>query len=324
MVFHYTTWNSTEGAGHTAPGPSLVFSFGSLGVQLFFVISGFVIFMTLERAPSPRAFAAARIARLYPAFLASMAVTLAVTALLSTEPFYPDRVLASLTMAPHLFGVHAVDDIYWTLLYEMDFYVLAAVCVLVLGWREPELPCAVWVVVSLALRLSGIGRRGTLIEGLTACHFAHLFVIGIMIYRLRHGSRRWPSLAVLAFSLEMTMFDTSWASLPVATPLYAGVIGCFALLVWFAGGTRGYWLAAGPLRALGWMSYPLYLVHRSAGYWVMTTLEAAGLPPDTAIVITACLAIATAGVLSFAAEYRGQRWLRARLLPRPASDPHSG
>ena len=50
VAFHYTTLYG-ELYGHSGP-PPLSFGFGNYGVHLFFLISGFVIFMTLERTRS--------------------------------------------------------------------------------------------------------------------------------------------------------------------------------------------------------------------------------------------------------------------------------
>src|SRR5262245_32108575 len=46
--------------------PTISFPFGSHGVTLFFIISGFVIFMSLERVERPMDFVVARFSRLYP------------------------------------------------------------------------------------------------------------------------------------------------------------------------------------------------------------------------------------------------------------------
>jgi len=58
--------------------PSFSFPLGSYGVDLFFVASGFVVFMTLERAATLRGFAVSRFARRYPAFW--VVVGIAITA----------------------------------------------------------------------------------------------------------------------------------------------------------------------------------------------------------------------------------------------------
>ena len=73
VAFHYTTQYGQQ-YGHTTP---LGFGFppGNYGVNLFFLISGFVIFMTLERARSAMDFVVSRFSRLYPAYWAAMALT---------------------------------------------------------------------------------------------------------------------------------------------------------------------------------------------------------------------------------------------------------
>jgi peptidoglycan/LPS O-acetylase OafA/YrhL len=64
--------------------------FGEFGVQLFFVISGFVIAMTLERCKTPREFVVRRYARLGPAMLLSGMITFAAMHAIPGTPF-PER-----------------------------------------------------------------------------------------------------------------------------------------------------------------------------------------------------------------------------------------
>ncbi len=144
MLYHYTAWYPfLTGSKLPISAP-----YGIFGVELFFVISGFVIFMTLERTPSLAEFIAARVARLYPAFLASMLATLWLTA----ESLRPDQLFANLTMVPLALGQMPYDGSYWSLRFELEFYVLAALCVLVLHWRNPELPCTGWLAAEFLLR----------------------------------------------------------------------------------------------------------------------------------------------------------------------------
>ncbi|MCM2335320.1 MAG: acyltransferase family protein, partial [Pseudomonas sp.] len=76
VAFHYTTHYQAQ-VGHAQP-LGFGFPFGNYGVHLFFLISGFVIFMTLERTRSPLDFVVSRFSRLFPAYWAAMAVTAAV------------------------------------------------------------------------------------------------------------------------------------------------------------------------------------------------------------------------------------------------------
>src|SRR5690348_9141450 len=65
LVFHYTT-NYQRVYGHHGAMP-FSFPYGPFGVQLFFLISGFVIFMTLEKTSRPSDFVRSRFSRLFPA-----------------------------------------------------------------------------------------------------------------------------------------------------------------------------------------------------------------------------------------------------------------
>src|SRR5689334_5092656 len=71
MFFHYTTLYMSA----YDPTPTLFdFCFGQHGIHLFFIISGFVIYMTLEKS-SPMDFIVSRFSRLYPAYWAGILLT---------------------------------------------------------------------------------------------------------------------------------------------------------------------------------------------------------------------------------------------------------
>lgn len=96
---------------------------GNFGVQFFFLISGLVIFLT----PSDRAgaFVRKRLVRLYPAFWAAVTLTSVFAFFLGGQKMSVSipQYLANLTMFPRTFGYGYVDGVYWTLKYEIQFYV---------------------------------------------------------------------------------------------------------------------------------------------------------------------------------------------------------
>src|SRR5262245_46552426 len=126
---------------------------GHFGVELFFIISGFVILMTIERKKVVREFVTSRVARLMPAFLAALVIATLIRTLwpvpILDTPTLP-QFLANLTMAPSLLGQTGMDMPYWTLTYELVFYVGMAM-VLALGMlRRVE-----WLGL-LAVAVSGL------------------------------------------------------------------------------------------------------------------------------------------------------------------------
>ncbi|GAB2576107.1 acyltransferase [Paractinoplanes abujensis] len=103
---------------------------GKTAVLLFFLVSGYVIPMSLERHGSLRRFWIGRLFRIYPAYLITIALfaLLAAAGLLHWQASLRAEtgagVLAHLTMMPDLVGVRGVVRVFWTLSYEMVFYLV--------------------------------------------------------------------------------------------------------------------------------------------------------------------------------------------------------
>jgi peptidoglycan/LPS O-acetylase OafA/YrhL len=98
---------------------------GRFGVVLFFLVSGFVIPLSLRGETPLRDFAIGRLFRLYPAYWLSLPVLTAIIAAQNGEPTWRD-VLANLTMIQGFWGGQNIGPGYWTLSYEMAFYILCA------------------------------------------------------------------------------------------------------------------------------------------------------------------------------------------------------
>ncbi len=115
VAFHYTTFYQQE-QGHVLP---LGFGFpaGNYGVHLFFMISGFVIFMTLERTRTAMDFVVSRFSRLFPAYWAAMAITMVVVFTLGMpkQRIGIADLAANLTMLQGFLGFDNLDGSYWTL-----------------------------------------------------------------------------------------------------------------------------------------------------------------------------------------------------------------
>ena len=104
--------------------PSLSATYGYFGVNLFFIVSGFVIFMTLERTAKPMDFVVSRFSRLFPTYWAGILLTFCITHWLGLPgklvEFWP--AIANFLMIHSIFGVPHVDGVYWTLEVELLFY----------------------------------------------------------------------------------------------------------------------------------------------------------------------------------------------------------
>src|ERR1700749_2236917 len=99
---------------------------GKSGVELFFVISGLVISMTILKTRSATDFAVKRFARLFPALFVCCTLTFLFENNIGPDLFHtslPDYFM-SLTLLADKLGFKFVDGVYWTLVVEIEFYIL--------------------------------------------------------------------------------------------------------------------------------------------------------------------------------------------------------
>lgn len=285
------------------------FSFpdGELGVQLFFIISGFVILMTLRASRGRWDFLVSRFSRLYPAYWASMLATFSVGVLwpLPDQHYTLGQLAVNASMLQAYLYVGSIDGVYWSLAYELGFYTVMYLLFL-RRLLDRVVPLgATWLVVALAhwsaIQLWDDGlpyRLGMLL----VLKYAHLFVAGLVLHDLWSG-RRSPGHASLLAACAAMAFVTDGA-------LYGTIV--LGLLAVFLAAIGGHlrWLAARPLLWLGGISYPLYLTHEMLGFRLIFWLEQAGLPPAASVAITLVAALALADAISRLVERPAMRAIR--------------
>jgi|SRR5215471_5284390 len=287
------------------------FPLGRYGVDLFFAISGFVIFMTLERAANLRAFAVSRFARLYPAFWAALGLALAARALDGRLTLSLGDVLANATMLPLLFGAPFADGVYWTLFCELVFYGLAGLF-FAAGGKRPEFACLGWMLVSIA----ALAYAPPIVFTAIDAPYSQWFVAGVMIYRLRREPRNFAALAVLATAIFVA------AQIPFSPDIHAHGLasaaitaGC-AIAVWGGARMRLQGRLGGVLLFFGEISYSLYLVHDQLGISLVDLGRTIGLPDAVSLAATFAIAVATAAAINKYVERPAQRWIQSKYYSR--------
>jgi len=288
LLFHYT-WR-VHAMMPQAPTIPYGLPWGSYGVHLFFAISGFVIFMTLERTRTGLDFAVARFARLYPAYWMGILVTTLAVHLLDASAFaQPAQIVAAnITMLQGFAYLPSVDGVYWSLTVELAFYLcmlalwrarlLGRIEAVLLGWIA--LRGLWWLVPALPSRL-GI---------LLALEYIPFFAIGIAAFRVREGTRSWrQQVPLLAMGLAVTALAGTRGD--VITFCLVAII--FVELI---AGRLGF-LGQPVLLWLGAMSYPIYLVHQVMGYVILARLGAMGVSPWLALVVAVAVAVGVAQLI---------------------------
>jgi peptidoglycan/LPS O-acetylase OafA/YrhL len=332
VLHHYTFRYPSVVQAHQ---PGLLFNFvnGHFGVNLFFIISGFVIFMTLERSAGMVDFSVSRFARLWPPYLVCAAFTGSLIWLLHFNPEHlrlKDALLNPLMMNK-LLGNIPIDGSYWTLTYEVLFYAGAAIVFFNLRIRRIEWACLAWLALAFVARVSGFNANHLRSGVFLGVDFCHLFILGMMIYLISQRRNTWLTMVTAALAFLMTLFGPYYDPAGIKLWQFMLMTACFAVAVWLAAERRLRLLNVWPLLFLGEISYSLYLVHQVAGYWVINKLESRGWNPNIVVLLTILAAIGVATCVRKLVEIPAQKairnWYRDSgryYFPSPHRGVHSG
>ena len=162
------------------------FHAGIYGVQLFFIISGFVIFDTIERADSVFEFGVKRFLRLFPLFWVCLIMTTLVVNIAGTPHIGLRQFLGNTTMIHELLGITPVDNSYWSLVPELFFYFFIAAVYLCRQLKHIELVGLVWLSLIISNAFLGLEDHFQLLRLLNMRH-GQMFFAGILFYKLFKG-----------------------------------------------------------------------------------------------------------------------------------------
>ncbi|WP_370026929.1 acyltransferase family protein [Planotetraspora sp. GP83] len=278
VLFHYgetRAWGST----HAFPKLSAVTMFGVYGVRLFFIISGFVILMSAW-GRRPGEFASSRIARLYPAYWASVLVlgALAVAGLITDHRPTLSELLANLTMLQHGLRIRDLEIVYWTLWPELVFYVVIA-CFVAIGITYRR--CLAFLGGWLFLLVIAERVNADLIQAVVIPFSAPYFIAGMALFLIhRFGGSMFPWLFVgvgWALGVIQALKETPTAVQrfgdALGSALVVGVVSLiFLVMILVALGTLD-WVDWRWLTTLGALTYPLYLFHHHVGFLLIGWLR---------------------------------------------------
>lgn len=316
LLFHYTT-RYQEKYGHVSP-PLVSVPLGFRGVDLFFILSGFVIFMTLDRTRSARDFVVSRFSRLFPAFWTAVLATYLVVTLagLPGKQVSGADLLLNFTMVPELLHARLVDGAYWTLEVELLFYA-AMLALFACGLlRRVHAVLAGWLALSVAVH--ELERHGVPVPYL----FGHLLVLphialfgaGMMLHRLdSEPAARRGSAALWAACMVVVAWTDSLEALAVALAGSAAVWGVLR--------GRLQMLAHPLLVFLGTISYPLYLLHENIGFTIIRAAAQRGVPTDVDIALAMAVMVGAAAACTYWIEQPAMRWIRQRWSDAAARPP---
>jgi peptidoglycan/LPS O-acetylase OafA/YrhL len=266
---------------------------GWVGVQLFFLISGFVILMTIERCTRSGQFIYKRWMRLFPAMAIATVLTMAFNysiqpiAKFANTPWYdalPGLTFVSSSFYRVLFQIEieSLHRSFWTLYVEVGFYLFFGVSYFLLGWKRATFLLLLAAAVVLSARptlvyfgVSGFALRLAEPFDWLGIKFYLWFASGIFFAKAQAQSSEPFFVMACATGLAAALLVS-----PFPIPLtWDDRYVMLAALILFAAAQRlpklQLILEWRPLLILGAISYPLYLIHETIGFGLLVLMKQA-------------------------------------------------
>jgi peptidoglycan/LPS O-acetylase OafA/YrhL len=248
---------------------------GSLGVDVFFVLSGFVIAYSVRSATYTvgflGSFAVRRLVRLDPPYWVAIVLETALIWLslkiVAAKVALPSvsQTVAHLAYMQHFLGLGDIVPVFWTLCFEVQFY-LFLIGMLVLGTAVRRYTSTDYLafaaftafyVLSLVMRYQLIELR---VPGLALVRW-YQFFLGVLVWWVVAGKARARTLLGAWVLLVAAIL---WSG---ASPLETLPVAISGLLWWsYRRDRMASMLSWGPWQFLGAISYSLYLFHSSIGW----------------------------------------------------------
>jgi peptidoglycan/LPS O-acetylase OafA/YrhL len=313
------------------PDDATYLRFGTTGVDLFFIISGFVIFNSIQNKTSYLDFLYSRISRLYPTYIACVIFTFSLVngydlyktgAINFSEKGY--QLLTNLTMFQYYFGTANIDGPYWTMIIEMTFYLFIA---LIFRFKWISYVNTTGIILSIfSMICFHFCSNNFFIEKMLwafpLLSFAPLFFSGIIFYELFHNKSNSTysqyAMLVVLFFLQVALFPYVGHSKKHITQIeYASTLGVYFLIFVLLVKNKLGFITNKITLFLGKISFALYLVHQAIAqkFIIPTFHNKLGLNFWIVVffvVLPVVIAIAT--IITYKIEIPCSKKLRATLL----------
>ena len=247
----------------------IIHRLGNVGVDLFFVLSGFLIYGTLIKKDETLFFQymKRRIIRIYPTFLAVFIIYLILSILFPNENKIPNDLLnggiyliQNLLLLPGLFDITPIITVAWSLSYELFYYLLIPLVIGALQLRRWQVKQRIifWLVTSIVgfIYFEIYGGPSRLL----------MFISGIVLYEVFKKKLITLPKYIGSFFLLLALVLYSLSPyLQLSAVIQTGILYVLFFMVCLESFSKNdgsaVWLNISPIRWLGNMSYSYYLIH---------------------------------------------------------------
>lgn len=305
--------------------------YGAAGVDIFFVISGFIITViatTAAQSDRPRGaivseFLVKRAVRIYPAYWAALIFALVMVNVAPVGSAHFPRLelwRLFLLLEHYNYLIYAA----WTLTYEMYFYLVVAIILLIMP-RRLHLGLAIWAVLTAAAVYYAGNYAPELLKVPMTSPLVFEFVMGAIVGLVIQRKITAFPIAAVAVGLAWFLigaefnriYNPNWHHYP--RTLFFGPGAAMIIYGVIAAEIRHGWVFSKPWQRLGDASYSLYIWHQPLYYAVFWVYRETGLldtvPGWSLLVLMLAVLFAVSFTSYWFLERKAQKLLLGRLLP---------
>lgn len=284
------------------------FSFGHYGVQAFFIISGFVIFMTLVKTKQSLDFIISRSIRLYPTYWISVIITFIIVSLFSLEGREVSilEFLLNLSMIHTQFGIKSVDGVYWTLLLELKFYFLMFILYKFNLLKKIEVISFILLILLVLFYTLNIEKTiiFKVLNQIFILQYISFFISGIIFYKIYNDESSSFSYLLLVLAFSISLFTNKFNDY-IAIP-------CIYIIFFLLSFHKLSFINNKIFIFFGSISYALYLVHQNIGYIILNYLKNNNIAYNFSLLIAMSISILLASIITFLFEKRIIKFLKIK------------
>lgn len=322
------------------------FGYGYLGVNFFFVISGYVIFFTLERTDTLKSFWQKRMIRLFPSILFASLLTLLFFSIFDKGYMFPDS-HAFKNMIPSLLFIHPnifkyifdtdlayINGSYWSLWPEIQFYFISSIFFFISRKnfiRNFMIASLIMILINNLVRnIHGSNRFHIMLSeetlnfytnwisnGFNLVKYLPYFCLGVLFYKIsankKDGIRNSVFLNVcfLLFAISIIFYESGL----IVRLLHVLIIAVFLIFIYKPNLLR--FLETPPLTDIGESSYFLYLIHENMGVYLIYSAGQYIFPTTFIWPLLIIIGFSSFSILfSRRIDQPVNKWLKSRIIRR--------